>query len=413
MDDGFDYVMVASSLHDASTLAPVRGGLGPGLRRLGGADIAGGTGASLRPLVVVAVTGGTEGRMLEAWHGRRVIAPWEPFVVVAHGGHNSLPAALEAVARVQRDGGRARIVYVDDERGWDALAVIVDDLRVRAALEGMRIGQVGAPSDWLVASSPPADVVARRWGPTVVPIGIDDVVAEVCGAPQPTPIAAAVLTEAEHTEGPIAADVDRAAQVVPALTRVIEAADLDAVTVRCFDIVTTAHTSGCVALAELNDRGITAGCEGDMVSTIAMLWVRLLLDSASWMANPVRLDVERNTVLLAHCTIARSLVRGYRLRTHFESGLGVAIDGDVVADDVTLIRIGGRDLERLWVAEGVVVPATHEEGLCRTQLAVRLDDGNVADLLRAPLGNHVVVVPGRHAARLSEWFDLLVADARR
>ena len=89
----------------------------------------------------------------------------------------------------------------------------------------------------------------------------------------------------------------------------------------------------------------------------------------------------------------------------------MAIDGDISAEDVTLVRVGGRDLERLWVGEGVVVPAAHEEDLCRTQLHVALDRGHVRDLLRAPLGNHLVVVPGRHADRLAGWWELLIVDA--
>ncbi len=412
MDAEFEFATIASPLHDERSLATVTATLTPGLARLGGVP-AGDTDGSRgrRPFVVVALTGGTEARMLEAWHERQAVAPWEPFVVVAHGGHNSLPAALEAVARVQQDGGRGRIVYIDEnERGWADLARIVDDLRVRIALEGLRIGQVGAPSDWLVASSPPVEVVARRWGPTVVAVDIEHVVEAVSGAQVMVATAADVVARATGVHGPVIGDVDLAAQALPALRHEIEDARLDAVTVRCFDLVTAAHTSGCLALSELNDRSITAGCEGDMVSTIAMVWLRLLLDTVPWMANPVRLDAERNTILLAHCTIARSLVRSYRLRTHFESGLGVAIDGDIDAHEVTLVRIGGRDLGQLWVAEAEVLPAPHEEDLCRTQLHLHLDRGVADDLLRAPLGNHLVVVPGRHADRVTAWWELLVAD---
>ena len=51
---------------------------------------------------------------------------------------------------------------------------------------------------------------------------------------------------------------------------------LDAVTVRCFDLVTSAYTSGCLALSALNDRGVVAGCEGDVAATMALLWFRQL-----------------------------------------------------------------------------------------------------------------------------------------
>jgi hypothetical protein len=50
-----------------------------------------------------------------------------------------------------------------------------------------------------------------------------------------------------------------------------------------------------------------------------------------------------------------------------------------------------------------------EEGLCRTQLEVRLDRGSVDDLLGRPLGNHLIVVKGRHADRLQRWWETFIA----
>jgi hypothetical protein len=44
------------------------------------------------------------------------------------------------------------------------------------------------------------------------------------------------------------------------------------------------------------------------------------------------------------------------------------------------------------------------ENLCRTQVEIRLTNGGtVADLLRAPLGNHLVLVLGHHLDRLRRW----------
>ena len=116
-----------------------------------------------------------------------------------------------------------------------------------------------------------------------------------------------------------------------ALGDVLDDHDLDAVTVRCFDLLGDPGTSGCLALANLNDEGIVAGCEGDVPSTLAMLLVRYLLDRPSWMANPASVDVESNRLVLAHCTVAPSMVDGFSLDTHFESGMGVGIHGHFAA----------------------------------------------------------------------------------
>ena len=201
----------------------------------------------------------------------------------------------------------------------------------------------------------------------------------------------------------------QAAGVFGALADLAAGQRLDAVAVRCFDLVTRRGTSGCLALAELNDRGTVAACEGDLASAVAMLWVRELLGTASWMANPVHADPGSGLLRLAHCTIPRSLVTGFELRSHFESGKGVALAGSLPPGPVTLVRLGGRALEQAFVAEGHAVPATPREDLCRTQVDVTLAPGEVAELLARPLGNHLVLVPGNWAARLRDYREWAVA----
>jgi L-fucose isomerase-like protein len=62
---------------------------------------------------------------------------------------------------------------------------------------------------------------------------------------------------------------------------------------------------------------------------------------------------------------------------------------------VTIFRIGGNDLNKIWLVNGKIVSTSKEEDLCRTQIEVKLNsEYNVADLLTNPLGNHLIIVPG-------------------
>lgn len=404
-----EVVPVASPLHDPAGVDAVVSGLAPAVAGAGGrvrAQPSEGT-----PVAVLVVTGGTETRVLDVLAGLQEVHPGAPALLLAHPGHNSLPAALEALARIQQDGGRGRIVTIgaptDERRLADAFADLAAWYRLRA----LRIGLVGDPSDWLVASSPAPAVVTATWGPTVVPVAITAALDGVAAAPPDagTGLAADVTARAVHLHEPHRHDVDAAAAVAPVLTALVERERLDALTVRCFDLVTQAGTSGCLALSALNDTGVVAGCEGDLPSTVGLLWVQVLLGRTGWMANPAEADPSSGHVKLAHCTVPRSLVAGYELRSHFESGLGVAIAGDLPAGPVTVLRIGGRRLDRLWIADGEARPTTRREDLCRTQLDVDVPPGAVADLLDRPLGNHLVLVPGHHAHRLRGWWQAYVA----
>lgn len=383
MNGRFTVRVVASAVHDAGTVAAVVAPYLAALQGMGGEPEDGEEPAG-QPRLLLVATGGTEEAVLGLWERSG------PLLLVAHPGHNSLPACLEALAAARQQSGRGRILYLAgpaDGEGLRAVREAVEDWEAQRALGRSRLGLVGAPSDWLVASRPGAEVVRRVWGPEVVEIPIERLLAAGVAAPG----------RGEADDG-----------VEAALRSLVAEEGLDALTVRCFDLIGARQATACLALSVLNDEGVVAGCEGDLPSAVAMLWVRHLLGGPSWMANPARLDAAASRLTLAHCTVPRGMVSAARVDTHFESGLGRALAGTVPVGPVTLVRIGGTGLDRLWLAEGEVVASGAEADLCRTQATVQLGAGRVEGLLTDPLGNHLVMVPGHHAGRLSAWWSAFI-----
>ena len=406
----FSLFAATSKIHDSPALRALVASYSSPLRTLGGESWEPGAGRARLPLVVFVVTGGTEGQILEcAGFDAR-----EPALLVAHPGHNSLPAALEVLARVQQLGIRGRVHYLRgpaDTDGLQRVAEAIHDQSVRRALFECRIGLVGQPSDWLVASSPTIETVGTVWGPTVVPIPLETILSE---ADPETVVRGEELARdfragAEAILEPAESDLLAAGRVHALLRRVVEAERLDAVAVRCFDLVLRQRTTGCLALAQLNDEGIIAGCEGDLVATVAMLWLHRMIGSIPWMANPSRIDLDGGILSLAHCTVPRRVSGAYRLRSHFESGLGVGIQGTMPTGPVTLVRIGGARMERLRVIDGDLLRNTDHPDLCRTQVEIEVGRDLLEDLLAQPLGNHVVVASGHHAATLRRWHEAMIA----
>lgn len=406
----FALFAAVSPIHDAAALRALVESYAAPLRALGGETWEPGAARAALPLVVFVATGGTERLILESagFDDAR-----EPALLVAHPGHNSLPAAMEVLARLQQLGIRGQLHYLrgpGDTDGLRSLTEALRDLRVRRALIESRIGLVGEPSDWLVASSPTVETVRTVWGPTVVPVPLETILAE---PDQETGLRGEELARdfragAEALVEPAEADLPAAARVHALLRGVVEAARLDAVAVRCFDLVLRKRTTGCLALAQLNDEGIIAGCEGDLVATVAMLWVQRMTGTSSWMANPSRIDLDRGILSLAHCTVPRSVSGAYRLRSHFESGLGVGIQGTMPTGPVTLVRIGGARMERLRAIDGVLLRNTDHPDLCRTQVEVEVGRAALRELLAEPLGNHLVVVAGHHATALRRWHGTMI-----
>lgn len=363
------------------------------------------------PVFLLVATGGSELVILDWWAKQSGTSAAESLCLIAHPGNNSLPASLEVLARLQQDGAHGRIFYLsgpDDASALREISDFVHDTEVLRALRRARIGVVGTPSDWLVASCPDASVVRSTWGPTVVLIEMDGVVKkmEAISDADLEPHVESFVADSSEIREPSSSDLREVTRIYLALKRIVADHGLDALTVRCFDFVRHQRTTGCFGLAQLTDEGIIAGCEGDLVSTVGLLWAQKLLGTTPWMANPAQLDPDRNTMWLAHCTVPRTLIEDYRLRSHFESGLGVGIQGTLPTGPATLLRIGGKKMDRLWLAEGRILRSGDAENLCRTQVEVQLTNGGtVTDLLRAPLGNHLVLVFGHHLNRLQRWCE--------
>ena len=124
---------------------------------------------------------------------------------------------------------------------------------------------------------------------------------------------------------------------------IVERYHLDAFTLNCFDLIPTTHTTGCVALALLNQEGIPAGCEGDEQTLLTMLAVQAATSEMTFMANPSKiLDNAAHEMVFAHCTIAPAMTDRYIVRDHYESLSGVAVEGIFDPMDMTVVKCGGK-----------------------------------------------------------------------
>ncbi len=139
------------------------------------------------------------------------------------------------------------------------------------------------------------------------------------------------------------------------------------------------------------------------MSMLSMAVVRKVTGQSSFQANPSRIDPSSNRMILAHCTLPYDMTESHRFDTHFESGIGVAVKGELREESVTVFRLSA-DLHTYWCAEGRIIRNLDEKTLCRTQIEVELDDGySVSDLLTNPCGNHHIVFYGKHRKEIEAF----------
>lgn len=327
----------------------------------------------------------------------------KPVVLLADGLHNSLPAALEISAWVRAQGERAEVVHGSPDRVIARLEELARFQRVRQDLRGP-IAVIGEPSDWLIASVVDRAAVAARWGTRFLDVDLREISAPSAPGERAGALAKESMDRAQGLDGVDEGALRRAAALVPALEALFARHGLKAATLRCFDLIGPLGTTGCLALALLNDAGRVCGCEGDVPAVFTMLLARSLTGALPFMANPAVVDPEGNEIVLAHCTVPSRAVSAFRLQTHFESGKGVALCGVFPPGPATLLKVGGPDLGRYFVSAAEALPAAPVAGLCRTQVRLRLQEP-ASYFLRSALANHHVLVQGDHARRIDDFLS--------
>ena len=113
----------------------------------------------------------------------------------------------------------------------------------------VRLGVIGKPSDWLIASVYDADIIRQVMDIELVDIAIDEVT----------------------SLGRVGDGEEGALRIYERLKELIQKYKLSGLTLRCFDLLTTVHNTGCLALARLNAEGIPAACESDVPALLTMM----------------------------------------------------------------------------------------------------------------------------------------------
>lgn len=347
-------------------------------------------------------TGGAEGIFSELLPELRAKSR-RPIYLLTSGKSNSLAASMEILSYLRQHDIAGEIIHGSAAYVKGRIEQLAKVAEARQLMQGKRLGIVGQPSDWLISSHADRDAVAARLGLTLEDVDMQELLDEIADSEAP----AGTALEGEAPAGPIREAVPGAVAIYHALKHIAERRGLSGLTLRCFDLLTSVHNTGCIALARLNSEGITSSCEGDVPTLLSMVIAQALTGVSGFQANPSRIDPELGRILFAHCTIPFNLVERYELDTHFESGIGVGIRGYMPNGPVTILKVSG-DAGRHFVAEGQLLRSEGNPGLCRTQQIIQLD--NAADaryFLTNPIGNHHVIIPGHHRELIEAFFQSL------
>ena len=357
--------------------------------------------------VIYVRTGGTEGIFEEVFPvlGGNIL-------LLTSGKSNSLAASMEILSYLNQRGRQGEIIHGSTDYIAERLRILAQVQTARKSLNGKKLGVIGQPSDWLISSNPDAEAVKAKLGLELVHVPIDELIEIVksdedlsaynhAGIKAPSKGSPDIAEISAQIPAAVQKYLDGAVRIYYALKKLIEKYELSGLTLRCFDLLTAVENTGCLALAMLNAEGYPAGCEGDVPTLLTMTVGQALTGQCGFQCNPSRINPETGGLLLAHCTIPFDMIRSYSFNTHFESGIGIAIHGEMPEGDATIFKLSG-DLSRQFCCKANLTGNPYEKSLCRTQITMKIGDNAAAIcrdyFLKSPIGNHHVVFSGDHTA---------------
>lgn len=351
--------------------------------------------------ILFIATGGVERLVIQHFESLS-----RPAILLADGMQNSLAAALEISSWLRGRGMKCEILHGELTEIIRRILVLHNNFKAQRSLVGMRIGAIGPSSSWLIASNVDYLLAKRRWGVEYIDIPLERIYDhyEQITEDEVGEISASLAEKALACREATPEDLIKAMRLYRAIKIVVEKEKLSAITLSCFRLIGQTGTTGCLALALLNDEGIIAGCEGDLQSIFSMLVAKALTGKSTFMANPSMINTRTNELILAHCTIGLTQTEKFIIRNHFETESGIGIQGILPTGDVTIVKCGGECLDEYYLSTGTLTENTNYINMCRTQVRIKLN--TPADyFLKNPLGNHHIMLHGNYEITLDEFLQ--------
>ena len=343
------------------------------------------------PIFFIA-SGGTEEVFLKRYTSFK-----GPVYLLTMEKRNSLAASMEILSYLQEKGIPGQILHGNIKELASQLRIVSRIYSTKKKLQGLRLGVTEA-SDWLIASNIDANLLKKKSGMEMIELSMEELCAQINKKEYPK----CKFTEELARSSVSAPELEKALHVYGGLRRIVDKYRLQGITVKCFDLLEPYQTSGCLALAILNAQGIHAACEGDRRSLLSMSVLAELTGEPVFMANPARLDLEQREIVLAHCVLPLNMPNKYKLMTHYESGIGLAISADLSKERYTLFKMK-ENFQDFVAMEGTLIENLHEENMCRTQIRLQMDEP-LEYFLTHPIANHHMVVKGEHKELIENFF---------
>lgn len=329
-----------------------------------------------------------------------------PITLLTDGQENSLSAALEIATWVRSKDMQVKIIHGKPAEMVKQVLSHYHAFIGKRNLKGKRIGVIGTPAPWLIASHADYLLASRRWGVNYTDIPLEAVYYffHTISDDEIGLEASLLATRAKACQDSSPEDLLRDMRLYKAIKKVCQEEHLDALTLSNYSLMQDLNTTGNLAVSLLNDEGIPAGNEGDLQAVMTLLMVHELTGQPGFIANPAFIDTQKNEIILAHDTISTRMTDAFIIRNQADVPNSIAIQGILHEEDITLFKCGSECLDEYYVSSGHLCENTNLISTCRTQLRIKLDKPATYFLCN-PLGNHHILIKGNYSSMIQEFMQ--------
>ena len=250
--------------------------------------------------LILIQSGGSENLFLENFNKLKA-----PYYLLTYGHNNSLAASLEILSYIKDNNLKGEVLH----GSLNYILNRINNLKNKEVTS--RLGVIGKPSDWLIASQVNY-IDAKIHNVELVDINIQEVI-DLYNLDD---------SNYESNFDYDKEEISKALKLHNVILKIKDKYKLSGVTIRCFDLLNTVKTTACLSLSLLNKDRVIGTCEGDIPTLITMHILNKVTNKVGFQANPSRIDIENKRIVFAHCTLPLDMPTSYSFNTHFESNIG-------------------------------------------------------------------------------------------
>ncbi len=338
-------------------------------------------------------------------------------IIISDYYNNSLAATLEICSWLKSKNRHFFHLHIPLELSEKRVSQLKEQLadlfaiqKTLCWLDSCNIALIGNESPWLISSHIDKEYISNKYGVNFIEISTDYLIkrfnqTEINDLHSKETIDK-LVTKLEDNRS--LEDLELAVKLYKAIYNICNENRINALTIKCFDILEVSKTTACLALSLLNDSNIVCGCEGDIPSLWSMIIAKQLCNSNSFMANPSSIETIDKSIDFSHCTIPLSISESYKLTSHYESKIGIGIKSQLKLGKYTIFKCAGERLNKALIFQGSIIQNTDVINRCRTQIKFSFNSiEDQSKFLNSYLGNHTIIIPCECYNRLKIWEELI------